>query len=394
MLQSLLGVARRPSRTRTSAHRRDGDRGSIAVVAAVALVALIGMAALVVDGGYLAMRRRALQGVADAAALSGGFSLPTAATAISQAKSIATANGYTNGTGNATVTVNSPYSSDSRKIEVIITKTVPTFLGAALRINTGTLSARAVATLDPPDAAIFAGSTGCTGSACGYALCLQGQGDAIQGDVHSNGSLFISGNNTTSVGNVEYGNSCSPHSINGGVVATSGPTNVATQPYPLSWTAADFPCTYYPSGGAIASPGAWWQSGNWYSTGVLKSGVYCSTGGVGLSINGSNISGSITLVSDGPIQINGNSLNFTAYKNNVWLYTSYAPSSSSTSVIQVGNDSLTWTGDIFAPNGLITANGTGDNVTGSIVGKYIQIGATNWTMNSGAGSSKVPYLSE
>jgi Flp pilus assembly protein TadG len=390
MLQALFRAARR-SRPRV-ASARPGERGSIAVVAAVALVALIGMAALVVDGGYLAMRRRALQGVADAAALSGGFSLPTSATAISQAKSIATANGYTNGVNGATVTVNSPYSSDSRRVEVIIHTTVPTFLGAALRINTGTLTARAVAKIDPPDAVIFAGGSGCSGLACGYALCLQGQGDAFHGDVHSNGSLFISGNSTTSVGNVEYGNGCSPHSVNGGVVTTSGPTDVPNEPYPLSWTAADFPCNYYPSGGAIASTGSWWQSGNWYSTGVLKPGVYCSTGGVGLSINGSNITGNITLVSDGPIQINGNNTTFTAYKNGVFAYTSYTNASSA--VIQFGNDTLTWTGDIFAPNGLIAANGTSDNITGSIVGKYIQIGATNWTMNSGAGSSKLPYLTE
>lgn len=387
MLQVLLRAARRP-------RARRGDRGSIAVVSAVALVALIGMAALVVDGGYLAMRRRALQGVADAAALAGGSSLPTSATAIRDAKTMATANGYTNGASNTTVTVNSPYSSDTRRIEVIITKTVPTFLGAALRINTGTLTARAVATVDPPDAAIFAGSSACAGGACGDALCFQGQGNNIQGDLHSNGSIFVSGNNTTSVGNVEYGNSCTPNSVNGGVVHTSGPTNVPNQAYPLSWTAADFTCNFYPSGGNITNTGSWWQSGNWYSTGVLKSGVYCSTGGVGLQINGSNISGSITMVSDGVIQINGNSTNFTAYKNNVLAYTSYTPSSSSTAAIQFGNDSLTWTGDIFAPNGLIQANGTGDNITGSIVGKYVQIGATNWTMNSGSSGSSIPYLTE
>jgi len=378
------------ARLRPRTRRR--DRGSLAVVAAVAMVALIGMAALVVDGGYMAMRRRALQGVADAAALAGGFSLPTSATAISQAKTIATANGYTNGTNNTTVTVNSPYSSDTRRVEVIITRTVPTFLGAALRINTGTLTARAVATMDPPNASIFAGSSACVGAAGGDALMLSGNGNHINGDVHSNGSLFISGNSTTSVGNVEYGSSCTPHTLTGGATATSGPTNVATQSYPLSWTAASFTCNFYPPGGNISVAGSWWQSGNWYSTGVLKPGVYCSTGGVGLNISGSNISGNITLVSDGYVQINGNNTPITAYKSNVLAYTSYTPSSGS--AIQFGNDSLTWTGDIFAPNGLISANGTGDNITGSIVGKYVQIGATNWTMNTGTSGSSVPYLTE
>ena len=182
MLEDLLRASRRAGTSAGHARPRDrGQRGSIAVVAAVALVALIGMAALVVDGGYLAMRRRALQGVADAAALSGGYSLPTSATAISQARTMATANGYTNGVKGATVTVNSPYASDSRKVEVIVQTTIPTFLGAALRINAGTLTARAVAKLDPPDAVIFAGSNACSGPACGYTLCVQGQGDALIG---------------------------------------------------------------------------------------------------------------------------------------------------------------------------------------------------------------------
>lgn len=383
MVQALIRAPRLP-------RTRRGDGGSIAIVAAVGLVALIGMVALVVDGGYMAMRRRALQGVADAAALSGGFSLPTSATAITQAKAIATANGYTNGSNNTTVTVNSPYSSDTKRIEVIITKTVPTFLGAALRINSGTLTARAVATMTPANAAIFAGSSACAGSAGGDALMLNGNGNDINGDVHSNGSVFVSGNSTTSVGDVEYGNGCSPATVTGGLVATSGPTNVANQAYPLSWTAASFTCTYKVTSGSFNVNSAPYLQ----SAGVLKSGVYCSTGGGGLQVNGSNLRGNVTFIADGPIQINGNSLNFTAFQNNVWLYSSYSPASMYTNVIQVGNDSLTWTGDVFAPNGLIAANGTGDNITGSIIGKYVQIGATNWTMNSSSGGSSAPYLTE
>jgi len=387
MCRALIRAPRHAARLRA---RRDGERGTIAVVGALALVALIGMAALVVDGGYLAMRRRSLQGVADAAALAGGFSLPTSATAVQKAKDNATTNGYTNGTNGVTVTVNSPYSSDTRRVEVIIQTSVPTFLATALKINTGTLYARAVATLPQAQASIFAGASACAGGASGDALFFSGQGDQIAGDVHSNGSLYISGNNTTSVGNVEYGNSCTPNTVNGGVVHTSGPSNVANQSYPLSWTMASFTCTYTVSSGQFqVTSGAYYQS-----AGVLKPGVYCSKGGGGLQVNGSNISGNVTFVADGVIQINGNSLNFTAYQNNVWLYSSYAPASASTSAIQVGNDSLTWTGDVYAPNGLITANGTGDNITGSIIGKYVGISATNWTMNASSSSTAAPYLSE
>jgi len=391
MFRSFVQASALASRAR----RRQADQGAIAVVAAVALVALIGMAALVVDGGYLAMRRRALQGVADAAALAGGFSLPTSATAISQARANATANGYTNGSGGVTLTVNSPYSSDTRRIEVIAQLNVATFLGTALRINTGLVTARAVAKLDPAASSIFAGSTVCTGGACGQDLCLNGNGNHISGSVHSNGAITISGDSTTSVGAVEYGSGCGTHSISGGVVAASGPTATATQAYPLPYTLADFTssCTYSQSSGNfnVSTAGSWWQSGNWYSTGVLKPGVYCSTGGGGLQLSGSNISGNVTFVSDGPIQINGQTLNLTAFKNNVWLYTSATTTSSN--AIQLGSQDLTWTGAVFAPNGLIAANGTNFNISGSIIGNNIQIGATNWTMTAASGSS-VPYLSE
>lgn len=366
------------------------DRGSISIVAAASLVALIGMAALVVDGGYLAVRRRALQGVSDAAALAGGFSLPSSGTAVVQARVIATANGYTDGSNGATVTVNTPYAGDSRRIEVILQTSVPTFLGAALRINSGLIKARAVAKVDAPPPAVFAGDTGCSGNACGVALCITGTSFHTTGSVHSNGSLMLSGDSSDSVGPVEYGGSCA-HSVNGAVSVASGPALVATQPYPLPYTAVtDFPCTFSKTGNFdVSQPGAWWQSGNsWGGGGVLKSGVYCATGG-GIQLNGSNISGSVTFVCDGVIQISGQSLNLSSFSNDVFLFTT----SGANPAIVMGSSNLTWEGAIFAPNGFVNISGTQFNVTGSIIGKDVFLGATNWNFSGSSGAS-LPYLSE
>jgi hypothetical protein len=366
------------------------ERGSISVVAAALLVVLIGMAALVVDGGYLAMRRRSLQGVADAAALAGAFSLPASGTAVAQAVANATANGYTNGSNGATVTVNSPYSSDSRRIEVILQTNVPTFLGTALRINSGVVKARAVAKVDPPADAVFAGDTSCSGNACGTALCITGTSFHTTGSIHSNGSLMLSGDSTDSVGAVEYGGSC-PHSVNGAVSVASGPALVATEAYPLPYTAvSDFPCTFSNSGNFdVSQPGSWWQSGNsWGGGGVLKPGVYCATGG-GIQLNGSNITGNVTFVCDGPIQISGQALNLSSYSNGVFLFTT----STANPAVVMGSTNLTWQGAIFAPNGTINISGTQFSVSGSIIGKDVFLGATNWTFAGSSGVS-VPYLTE
>ena len=106
----------------------ENDRGTIALIAALVLVVMMGMGAVVLDGGLLAIRRRQIQSVAAAAALAGGAALPTSATAITDARTNANVNGYTNGAGGVVVTVNSPYSADSRAIEVIVQKDISTFL--------------------------------------------------------------------------------------------------------------------------------------------------------------------------------------------------------------------------------------------------------------------------
>ena len=367
---------------------RAPDRGAIAVVAALVLIVLMGMVALVVDGGYLAMRRRAIQHVADAAALAGAVALPTSATAISDARANATTNGYTNGSNGVTVTVNSPYSSSTRQIEVIVQASVPTFLGKALKINSGTIYGRAVAKVDPAPEAIFAGSNDCAG----FGLRVNGSQITINGAMHSNSFLGIYGNNTDTFGTTSY--VCS-QSINGGPNISSGPTATSSRSYPISYTMADFPCTKsVPSGNFdLCNDAAVWQSGNcWGGGGVLKPGVYCAPGG-NLTLNGSNLSGNVTLVSNGQIQVSGNNMNLSAYSNGVALYTTSNVLTSATAPIMMGVSTMQLTGTIYAPNGHMNLSGSDWTINGSLIGYEIEFGTSNWTVNSTAGAS-TPYLSE
>ncbi len=387
-------ISLRPRHAQRPRPYREADSGTIAVVAALAFVALIGMAALVVDGGYLATRRRSMQGVADAAALAGAFSLPTSATAISQARANATENGYTNAVNGVTVTVNSPYSSDARRIEVIVQTNVPTFLGKALKINAGVVRGRAVGKIDPAAAAVFAGQTACAGQVSGVDMYINGTGNIITGTIHSNGSLMMGGDATDQYSAVEYGSACGLPQMNGPMQIASGPTGTSSQPYPFSYTAASFPCTFTGPLNAtfdVTQAGNWQSGDAWSGGGVMKPGVYCANGaGAGMLIGGNSASGNVTFVASGPIQVNGNVLNYTAFSNNILVYSS----SAANNAVQLGNQNLTFTGSIFAPNGVVLMNGQNHVINGSIVGNNVALNATNFTINSGPGGTGIPYLSE
>ena len=84
---------------------RTHERGQLLVVFAIALVGVIGMVGLVIDGGSTFVQRRDQQNVADAAAMAAGYAYAAGSNITTAAQSIATANGYTSGTGGVTVTV-------------------------------------------------------------------------------------------------------------------------------------------------------------------------------------------------------------------------------------------------------------------------------------------------
>ncbi|HKN60039.1 MAG TPA: pilus assembly protein TadG-related protein [Candidatus Acidoferrales bacterium] len=139
---------------------RRGEAGQAIVVVALALVAILGILGLATDVGYMRYTKRQLQTAADAAAIAGAAELAYSdVTSAAQADSAA--NGFTNGTNGATVTVNNPplsgqHIGDSNYVETIVAKTTPTFFAKAFGVKTVTLQARAVAQLGSGNNCIFA----------------------------------------------------------------------------------------------------------------------------------------------------------------------------------------------------------------------------------------------
>jgi Flp pilus assembly protein TadG len=111
-----------PARARRTIRRLRGDkRGAAALMTVIATTSLIGAAGLTVEVGNWYLMRRNMQLAADAAALAGSVDLdatksPASAEAV--ARSVATRNGYVDGTDGATVAVDADDKSGNVTVTV------------------------------------------------------------------------------------------------------------------------------------------------------------------------------------------------------------------------------------------------------------------------------------
>ncbi len=131
--------------------RRNSEAGQTLVFVAFGMVIIGAILGLAIDMGYMRFLKRRIQTAADSAAIAGAAEIKygDAATA---AKADAASNGLTDGSNGVTVTVNTPPASGPHQglsgyVEVVISKTQPTFF---IRIVPGgaansTVQARAVA---------------------------------------------------------------------------------------------------------------------------------------------------------------------------------------------------------------------------------------------------------
>jgi hypothetical protein len=131
-------------------------RGQALPLIALALFTLIGLGALAVDVGYWRYEQRVEQAAADSAAMAGADEIPYVTGTASPnpitviANRDAATNGFTNGSNNVTVTVNNPpltgpNAGSTSAVEVIITKSGPTFLSKIFGRTSQQVGARAVA---------------------------------------------------------------------------------------------------------------------------------------------------------------------------------------------------------------------------------------------------------
>ena len=281
-------MCRRDSR---ATRPRRSESGQGLVITGLAMAALMGAVGLAVDVGYLRYTDRRMQTAADAAAVAAAAEL-NYSDYMTAGQTDASSNGFTNGSNNVTVAVNTPptkgaYAGQPNYVEVIITDSVPTFFMRVLGTNSEAISARAVAheftgnnciyALSPNASnAIYLGGSASVPTSCGIV------DDSNASDALHNGG---SGSLTASAVSVSGGWT----SNGGGTITPTPSTNVPPEPDPLGYLPEPSvgSCTY--SSKVIVN-----------SSVALGQGVYCG----GIKVNGG---GSVTFGS-GLYIINGGEL--------------------------------------------------------------------------------------
>jgi Flp pilus assembly protein TadG len=144
----LAGLLRKVRRVATN---RDG---ASAVIVGLSLTALVGGAGIATEAGLWYATDRQMQGAADSAAVSAAVAYGSGDTATSdytaQAQAVAASDGFTNGAGGVTVTVNRPptsgnYTTTQKAIQVVIAQPQTRLFSQLFLAKNPTISVAAVA---------------------------------------------------------------------------------------------------------------------------------------------------------------------------------------------------------------------------------------------------------
>jgi Flp pilus assembly protein TadG len=385
---------------------RNPESGAVVVTVAILWATMFCLAALAIDIGFLYQAQRGMQAAADAAVMAGLPQLATnQTTATNNAKAMATANGYTDGAGGVTVNVTPTATS----LTVQITAPQPTFFAGVFGIHSRNMTVSAAGATAAVGPAIYAIDTNCSPD---LGIKVNGGATIIKGSVESAGTLgFYTGPAATVNGAVTSACASPYYNPFGGDTWNGGPPTggVPAPGDPFSYTIpGDFPVSKCSFGtnfsnatplNANGIPGIW-PLGQGPATGTLNSGIICS--GSDILLNGSFITGTVTLVAYGTIELSGTDFNLTAAPGGDNLVAFSMSNSGSTNnctspanAIQIGSSNWTINGSLYAPAGCISAGGGGGfNLNGSLIGYEVNTSFDGTINPGGAAGAGNFYLNQ
>jgi len=333
---------------------------------------IMGFVGLALDASYMYFHRRAMQTAADAGAYGAAMELLRAKSDTTAAAKYDTSlNGFTDGTGNVTVTVNSPPASGSKVgnasfVEVVISHPQPTWFMRALHFNSVTVKARAVAGL------------GSTGNGCVYALdsdtSKTNNGFFVNGTTDSNFSCGVFSNSnfratggacvvtptvsyTGTYSNSNTSGNCGPAGIGKGVPIVDPMAGKYTIPSG-SCTDTNFKVT---KGTTVTIPPGIYCGGISISGSVTN--IIFSPGQFVLREGGLSINGSMTVSGDGVTFFN-------TYASNVSKYNGISITGSGQVILRAPT-SGTYKGLLFYQDPTVTwSSSNGSTVAGAANSVY------------------------
>lgn len=399
-----------------------GEQGQSLVMVIVCMFAVIVIAALAIDVSSWYQKHHQAQVSADAAALAAANCLLKSNSTSTAANNCATATDTTHASNVATtiaqtnavpITGSVAYGTSPAGVITNVTVTTatsaPSFFANVGGILSANISARSVAKLtwtfqncttigDQAGGGclmFYAASNSCAAGQGTAAIYMHiGQSDVLNGGIFSNGSIDDSkGNGGTINAPVTYGagSQCSLSPPGNGNTSFKGnaDTKGATQqttnrgsPSNPNWP-IDY-STYFPAcsgtscGGPGGTPSYCTYAQSSFSA-YQGSGVYCAYG-TGTKSDPSTWNGTIAFPSNqgstatplsvtliaGNISLSSNSV-YKAYSNNLFAYAACSSSTCSNSqapYFSAVGGGLTYTGDVFVPNGQASYTGGNVNFTG------------------------------
>jgi len=375
--------------------QRHHERGQSLPLIAASIMGVMCFASMAIDVGSWRYQQRLEQTAADSAALAGATEAlySSSLTSItSAAQNDAASNGFTNGTGGATVTVNTPplsgsYAGSTSAVEVIVSK--PQTAHFSLFGNSVPVSARAVAALSTASRnCIYALDPNSNAS-----LTMDGGTiDIPQCGIISNGGLLFNGSGTVTAASIGYAGSSA--TLNNTTFTAARPKPAIAAADPCSTISG---CSYLtqtpPTSGSCASQTTFNSS----KTITLQPGKYCNQviveggGPVVFSPgvydfqsgftnnNAPSMSGSgVTLYIQGGSMIVGSntSINLSAPTTGSTAgVLVYQPASNTNQFILNGSTNGSWAGMIYVPNSTVIVDG------GSLTSSLLLV-ADDLTFNS------------
>jgi Flp pilus assembly protein TadG len=373
------------------------EKGQAIALMVLALTALIAIVALAVDGGRLYYAQRTAQNAADNASLAGALARCQDTSVTTAAFNSAAINGFNNDGTSNTVTVNSPPLSgpntgDWEYVEVTVNSVQQP--GFAQIIYSGSLetTVRATASCDLQlsfEHAIFGGS-----ETCANTVSWAASNTIVNGGVHSNNDMLLSGTGNTINGIVDIVDGISGPGNATFIPATDNPITGEVEPYPLPYQIAD----YEPGGAsAVIASGAGeyhYIDGDWNMAALvgaglfvgndMADGLYFATGDIDLTNNVISAP-NVTLVAEGTININGSNQLISHYMDGLMLFSNEnLPGASSCSVAAISMSGSTndWAGIIFAPTGLVSISGaSATTYSGGIFAGSVSLSGSNLSIS-------------
>jgi hypothetical protein len=340
-----------------------------------------------VDLGYARQYKAQAQNGADFAALAGAGVLKTGTAA--QAGMATVDYAEKNGFSGTDLQVDIPpatgdWEGEDGCVQVVTRGGNTAVFGSLFGFDVFDVAARATACATPPlggQYAVFAGS-----QTCADAIAFSGANRTINGGVHSNNDMKITGAGTTVNGDATFLNGSLP---TGNITYNPSVDNPRRLDEELEYPEV-FEIGHYAPGGSKAQLAmsqlryhyagsadinvTWLTLNLAYNplTKTIAPGLYYTSGNIDLSGNGYNASGATFVTSNGDIHFNGNNFSFSAWDpDGLLLFSNKNQSSCSAgqAVIKLNGNTHSWLGIMFAPRGPLDFSGT--NIVASLNGRLV-----------------------